>query len=145
MIIGGDFNIDLIRSFSNNESMLFLNTLLQNNLECHIFKATRISYYKESLQVKSATLIDQISSNLAAFECSSGNLYYPDSDHFPCFVIFHDVFERRAGKVASKPIYRRNLKKIDTDQLQADATEVDWNKLVINEPNLNTACSNLIK
>ena len=38
VIIGGDFNICLMKSTSNKESLLYLNTLLSNNLEPHIFK-----------------------------------------------------------------------------------------------------------
>ena len=63
-IISGDFNICLMKSTYNDESNSFLNTLIQNGYECHIFKPTRIQHYKDSLQIRSMTLIDQISSKL---------------------------------------------------------------------------------
>ena len=88
IVVGGDFNIDLIKAVSNNDSLCFLNTILMNELENHIFKPTRIQYYKNSLQVRSATLIDIIASNLHENECKAGNLESPDSDHFATFTVF---------------------------------------------------------
>ena len=77
VILGGDFNICLMKSTYNNDSLCFLNTILSNLYEILIFKPTRIQFYKDSLQVKSATIIDQIMTNLFAYECTSGNLFYP--------------------------------------------------------------------
>lgn len=57
IIIQGDMNICLMQSTYNNESMMYLNTVLGNGLECHVFLPTRVQFCKNSLQVRSCTLI----------------------------------------------------------------------------------------
>ena len=142
IIIGGDFNIDLIKSVSNKDSLCLLNTILQHQLENHIFKPTRIQYHKNSLQVKSATIIDIIASNLHEYECTSGNILYPDSDHHATFVSFSNFLENSTVK---KPdVYRRNIKDIDLDALDIEFGNIDWNNLVFNEPNLDKAVDNML-
>ena len=88
VIITGDFNICLMKSTHCNDSLYFLNTIIANHYEIMIFKPTRIQYYKDSLQIRSATLIDQILTNMFSLDCISGNIIYPDSDHLATFVIF---------------------------------------------------------
>ena len=92
LVISGDINLNLLQISTNPNINSYFNCLLSNNLECHITKPTRIAYYKNSLQVRSATLIDHVCSNLLELNCTAGNLYYSDSDHFPNFVIFEDFF-----------------------------------------------------
>ena len=140
VIITGDFNICLMRSTSNNDSLLFLNTIISNNYEIMIFKPTRIQHYKDSLQIKSATLIDQIITNLFQYECKSGNLLYPDSDHFANFMIV-ESFKSAATVSDIKKI--RLTKNIDDDKLTKDFRLLDWNRLVYCEPDLDTAVENL--
>ena len=142
-IIGGDFNICLMKSTRNTESLMYLNTLLQNQMECHIFKPTRIEYHKNSLQIKSATLIDQISSNLLRFSCQSGNLYYHGSDHFANFLIVEKFLKTEAKKVKT-PVFRRNLKNIDLDMLQTDFVNIDWYSKVVVENNIDTCFESII-
>ena len=104
-IICGDFNICLMKSTTNTESLMFLNTLIGNQLQCHVFKPTRIEHYKDSIQVRSMSLIDQISSNLMNYKCKSGNLYYSASDHFPNFLIVENFLQDTLHK-NKKPLYR---------------------------------------
>ena len=147
IIIGGDFNICLMKSLSNDDSSKFLNTLLQNSMECNIFKPTRITYCKDSLQVKSATLIDQICTNLIKFKCKSGNLLYPNSDHCPSFLFVKNCFldNKNNQKKRDNTIYRRNIKKINTDQLDEDLNKIDWDKTVFSEPNIDNCFENIIR
>ena len=142
VIISGDFNICLMKSTSNNDSLSFLNTILQNNFECTIFLPTRIEHYKNSLQVKSATIIDQIITNLFALDYSSGNLFYPDSDHYANFVIFPTYFDT-ISETDNEIYYRRFFNNINEDEIHEDIDNYDWDKLVYNEPNLDTASDNL--
>lgn len=142
-IICGDFNICLMKSTVNVESSDFLNTLIQNGFECHIFKPTRIQHHKNSLQIKSMTLIDQISSNISHLNCKSGNIDYPHSDHYGNFAIFENIFIH-ANDQENKDIYRRNLKKIDLELLHEDFYNINWNTEVYLESNMDTACHNLV-
>jgi len=142
VIIAGDFNICLMKSCSNADSLAYLNTILQNGLETHIYKPTRVEFYKDSLQVRSLSLIDHIHSNLFEFECTSGNLYYPDSDHYANFVVFRNFGQKNKNE---NLIYRRNFKLIDEELLIDDFKNIDWITQVYNEPNLDTAASNIVK
>ena len=141
-VIAGDFNICLLKSAHNLDSLTYLNTLLQNGLETHTFLPTRFTHYKDSLQIKSATLIDQIHSDLYAFECISGNLFYPDSDHYANFTVFKDIF-KKSSKVQPEQ-YRRDFKNCDPDSLLHDYNCTDWDELVHNVDNLETASENII-
>ena len=143
LIIAGEFNVCFMKSTYNQDALCLLNTILQNNLEIHIFKPTRIQHYKNSLQVKSATIIDQICSNLAEFHCKSGNLFYPDSDHFANFTIFENYFGTSTHRVKEE-VYRRNFKNINQDQLIQDVYDIDWNNLVYAVENIDMATDNLI-
>ena len=112
LILAGDFNLNLCNISKNVETMSYFNCLLANNLECHILKPTRIQYFPNSLQVRSATLIDHISSSLLEYECTSGNLYYSESDHFPNFAIFDNFFTNLHQPQDTPTI--RKLNKIDS-------------------------------
>ncbi len=143
VIIQGDFNIDLQRSTFSNDSLCFLNTILSNLLEVHIFKPTRITYKKNSMQVKSATLIDQTISNLFAYKCHSGNLTYPDSDHHATFVIFETYRDVGDTPQADLALYRRFLSKVDQYALCCEFDSYDWDRLLYNEPDIDVATHNL--
>ena len=139
-IIADDFNICLMKSTHDNDSLFFLNTILSNTCEIHIFKPTRINYYKNSLEVKSATLIDQVISNLFEYDCHSGNVIYPDSDHHATFVIFNTY---KSTKIENNVKCRRFLNKINDNELIYDFNMSDWNQLVYEEANIDTAVENL--
>ena len=141
MLIAGDFNICLLKSTYNNESQTFLNTILQNEFECHIFKPTRITYYKDSLQIKSMSIIDQIISNLLPYDCNAGNLFYPDSDHYANFVFVKDFLVSKVAK--NENVYRRHFNNVNLENLNNEFENKDWTKLVYNEPNLDRATENV--
>ena len=132
-----------MKSVCNNESLMYLNTLLQNSVECHVFKPSRIEYFKNSLQVRSATLIDQICSNLIRYSCISGNLFYPDSDHFPNFLIVKD-FIKNTNVSPQHKLYRRNFKNIDNEQLNNDIDNINWYTKVVTETNIDKCFENII-
>ena len=142
VIVGGDLNICLMKSVNNNDSLCLLNTILGSGLETHIIKPTRISHYPDSMQIRSMSLIDIICSNMYPYQCKSGNILYPDSDHYATFVNFTDYFIQIS---TDKPdIYRRNINDIDQENLIADFNNFDWNSLVFNEPNLDNGVENLL-
>ena len=142
IIIGGDFNICLMKSTSNADSLCFLNSIIGNTCEILIFKPTRIQYYKNSLQIKSATLIDQIITNLFEYECTAGNLLYSDSDHHATFAIFNNYTDSVREDL---DIYRRQISKINEEALLDDFNSLNWNELVYYESNLDVATENLNK
>ena len=142
VIITGDFNICLMKSTHCNDSLYFLNTIIANYYEIMIFKPTRIQYYKDSLQIRSATLLDQIMTNLFSYNCKSGNLNYPDSDHLATFAIFSQYHDTENTDCVGKKV--RIIKNIDKDKLVDEFSNAyNWNTLVYNEPNLDVATENL--
>ena len=144
VVVCGDMNVDLCKVNRNNDVATYFNCLLANNLESHILKPTRIQYYPNSLQIKSATLIDHIASNIIEKSCYSGNLFYSDSDHFGNFVIFEDFFNHSNGNNRS-PQLRRFLNKIDDNKLRDDINSIDWMENVCNDDlDLNSCSRNLI-
>ena len=142
-LIAGDLNIDLMKCMQNADSLLLFNTLVQNNLENHIFMPTRIEHYKNSLQVRSATLIDTICSNLLNYKCKSGNMYYTGSDHFPNFLIVENFLQARTNK-PNQTSKRRFFNRINTDQLNNDLENIKWDDLVLHENNINSCFENII-
>lgn len=143
VIITGDFNICLMKSTHCNDSLCFLNTIIANHYEIMIFKPTRIQYYKDSLQIRSATLIDQIMTNLFSYESKSGNILYPDSDHLATFAVF-SLYHDRSRNTDNDVKKVRILKNIDTDKLVEEFSYAyNWDTLVYHEPDLDVAAENL--
>ena len=78
--LAGDFNIDLLKSDSDNHTKDFFDTLTSNLFVPHITLPTRITN-------RSQTLIDNIFSNNPEFEnCTSGNFTFSISDHLAQFL-----------------------------------------------------------
>ena len=91
-----------------------------------IFKPTRIQYYKDSLQIRSATLLDQIMTNLFRYNCKSGNLTYPDSDHLATFAIFSQYHDTENTDCVGRKV--RIIKNIDKDKLVDEFSNAyNWN------------------
>ena len=80
MIIGGDFNINLLRLNEREKFQEFYDMFVTNSLYPEITLPTRFSK-------NNATLIDQIFSRYSRFEThnASGILLQKISDHLPCF------------------------------------------------------------
>ena len=142
-ILLGDMNINLMNSMSDKETMIYLNTLLGHGLEGHVFLPTRIQFHKNSLNLKSASLLDHIFSNLQEYECQSGNLKYDHSDHFGNFLFVKNVF--KSGRSYPTPTLRRNYKNLNISNLENDFDNIDWDNAVYNEPNIDTCFENIIQ
>ena len=77
----GDFNLDLLKFETHNDTDAFLNAMLTTNFLPQILQPTRITNH-------TATLIDNIflNSNRETFTIS-GNIMYDLTDHLPNFLI----------------------------------------------------------
>ena len=76
----GDFNLDLLKFESHQDTNNFLNTLSSFFFQPQILQPTRITEH-------SATLIDNIFFNSLDHFVIRGNLIYDLSDHLPNFLI----------------------------------------------------------
>ena len=75
----GDFNIDLLQYDSNTISNDFINSMTAHSFLPYILQPTRVTDH-------SATVIDNIVSNITDSEAISGNLTTLISDHFVQFM-----------------------------------------------------------
>ena len=77
-ILMGDFNLDLIKVDIHNQTNDFVHSLYTNAFYPTISKPTRVTEH-------SATLLDNIITNITGYCIKSGVLYNDISDHFPVF------------------------------------------------------------
>ena len=146
LILNGDMNIDLCKTDVDCDIEIYVNTFFKHNLESHINKPTRIQYKPNSLMVHSATIIDHVFSNMYEYPCASGNLLYPDSDHYATVLSVSNFFAKKSFKnPSSEPLLKRNLSKISVEDLHRDFNDLDWASTVY-DPSLDihSATSNLI-
>ena len=80
-IIMADFNIDLLTTDTNHQTADFIHNMFTHMFCPTISKPTRVTNY-------SATLIDNIITNIHEYPIKSGILYNEISDHFPIFNIY---------------------------------------------------------
>ena len=71
------------------------------------------------------------------------NLFYFGSDHFANFLIVKNYLKTEATK-PKKQIFRRNLKKVDSEKLNTEYTNVDWYSKVETETNIDVCFENII-
>ena len=76
----GDFGIDLLQYESHNYTNDFLNTVISQSFVPYIHQPTRGTDY-------SATVIDNIFSNITDYETISGNITSLIADHFAQFLL----------------------------------------------------------
>ena len=80
IILLGDFNIDLIKTNTNNNASEFLDRIYSSYLIPHITSLTRLTS-------SSHTLIDNMISNVIIEDTISGNIMNTISDHLGQFLI----------------------------------------------------------
>ena len=74
----GDFNLDLIKVDTRNQKKDFVHSLYTNASYPTISKPTRVTKH-------SATILDNIITDITGYCIKSGVLYNDISDHFPVF------------------------------------------------------------
>ena len=120
----GDFNIDLLKSDSDNCTKDFFDILTSNLFVPHITLPTRITN-------RSQTLIDNIFSNNPEFEnCISGNFTFSISDHLAQFLLV-PLDERKTPKAHNIKV--RDTRNYCHEELVADIINVDWNTILVSE------------
>ena len=81
IILIGDFNIDILKYDTNNDSAAFLDMMYENFLLPYISSPTRVT-------PRSQTLIDNIFSNVIEDEIISGHITATILDHYVQFTLF---------------------------------------------------------
>ena len=100
IVIGSDFNLDLIKSSLHKPTMQFLEDFLLNGFVMTISKPTRVTH-------STVTLIDNIiCKGSTIFGYDSFVLLEDLSDHYPCIIRF-EMLERSQG--GDMVLYKRKL------------------------------------
>ena len=109
ILLAGDFNFDLLKHESCTTTGHFLQMMLNNGYQPCITEPTRIANGNKP------SLVDNIFSNTIE-KCISGNILDKISDHLPNLLIFETI----KNKPKPKNIRRRNMKKSNELNFQAD-------------------------
>ena len=117
----GDFNVDLLKTDTDDNINNYYNILTSNLFVPHITLPTRITSH-------SNTLIDNIFSNDPNFlEGVSGNFTISISDHLPQFLIM----PRKNNHPPKKHnIQKRDIKSINKESLVADFLNTNWHEVL---------------
>ena len=122
VIICGDMNIDLLKSYSHLDSGTYLETLLQFGLLQLITLPTRLGN-------RSATILDHIATNFSDDNFDTGIITSDISDHFPVFYVRHLANPKKEKVLPVK------IRKID-DNSKRNFYELlanrDWNDILNN-------------
>ena len=80
----GDFNLNLLNYETHTHTNDFVNSMVSNCLIPHILQPTRVTDH-------SATVTDNIFSNVTDYETTSGNILNQVADHYSQFLILKKV------------------------------------------------------
>ena len=99
--IMGDFNLNSLNYDSHTPTFDFMNILFSNNFLPYITRPTRISN-------NSATIIDNIFTNLTNSKITSGNILTHISDHFPQFLILENanISHKKQKLLKREPLFK---------------------------------------
>ena len=130
-ILMGDFNVNLLKSNSDEAVSLFYNTLTSHNFAPFILQPTR-------LQAK--TLIDNIVFNSLEYQSHSGNLLIEISDHLMQFLLLEGFVKEK--KLPAINLFKRDLKKFSEREFNDEViSKVDWNNVCkLNQKDPHFAC-----
>jgi len=117
VLIGGDFNIDLLKLNKDTFTNEYFNKLTNLNFMPLITLPTRIAS-------KSKTLIDNILFNQFSYGIKSGNINVSISDHSPQFAII--PLQSKINKPQNKSIFVRNYRNANESTITNTFQQVDF-------------------
>ena len=135
MFLVGDFNFDLLKVNTHDETSVFFNKMMLNFLLPVISIPTKIYTVKD-------TLIDNIFKNEFSPYLISGNFTEDISDHLPSFLIIPKNILKKLPK--NHTIYTRDLNKVDNENFFLELLAIDM-VVISSNPNANDAFNNLFE
>ena len=124
IFLTGDFNVDLMKIDSDDNTSNYFDTFTSNLFVPHIIYPTRIT-------TTSKTLIDNIFSNSLNFsQGTSGNLTISISDHLAQFLIIPEESDKLPRK---NNIPKRDTTNVDRENFILDLLNVDWPSIISGE------------
>ena len=122
-ILMGDFNLDLIKVDTHNQTKDFVHSLYTNAFYPTISKPTRVTDH-------SATLLDNIITNITGYCIKSGVLYNDISDHFPVFNLIQ-INSKITKKYAY--IFKRMNTANNIEKLNSELKNANWDDVFVDE------------
>ena len=121
IILMSDFNIDILKYDTNNDSAAFLDMMYEKFLLPYISSPTRVT-------LRSQTLIDNIFSNIIEDEIISENITTTISDHYAQFTLFKNKTKSQKNKKIAK--FARNCKTFDKEMFHSDLKNTNWKEIL---------------
>ncbi|KAL7382736.1 hypothetical protein ABVT39_027076 [Epinephelus coioides] len=118
----GDFNIDLLNPQENSNTKEFINSMYSMSLYPLITRPTRITTH-------SATLIDNIFTNIIDEKITSGIIINDTSNHLPVFATIHSSTGTNKENTKYKTIRQKTEECMKSFKL--DLMKQDWNKVYV--------------
>lgn len=119
----GDYNVNLLNAETHSTTGLFLQSLYSFNYVPLITKPTRLT-------ASSATIIDNIFTNVINFGCAFHGILFSDiTDHFPIFYV-----QENRETVYSSPaeVTKRNFSKSNFNKFSDSLKNCNWNSVNTN-------------
>ena len=120
VILLGDYNINLLKCYSDKYTCEFLELMLSFSFLPRIVKPTRITS-------RSQTLIDNIFLNELQSNIIAGNISTDILDHLTQFVAVPDIWHN--PEITNEEIYKRNYKKLNSDDFKNEFNNINWTNL----------------
>ena len=116
-VLMGDFNVDLLKINSHNDSNEFF-----NNLSSHFFSP----YVLEPTRLHSKTLIDNIFLNSLEYQSLSGNLFIEISDHLIQFLILQGFVKE---SLPQANLYKRDFSNFNEREFEETILKMNWDTI----------------
>lgn len=126
LFVCGDFNIDLLNPQQHNSTTEFINSMYSNSLYPTITRPTRITTH-------SATLIDNIFTNVIDRSVTSGLIITDISDHLPVFAIIQNCMQK--NKDNTTIMMKREKTQNAVNSFKQDLLRQDWKKVYVRDVN----------
>jgi len=126
LFVCGDFNVDLLNPQQHNSTTEFINSMYSNSLYPTITRPTRITTH-------SATLIDNIFTNVIDRPVSSGLIITDISDHLPVFAIIQNCMQK--NKDITTIMMKRKKTQDAINSFKQDLLRQDWKSVYVSDVN----------
>ena len=129
----GDFNINLLKSSTDNEPNLFFNSLSSLFFTPYVLQPTRLHYN---------TLIDNIFFNSLEYLSNSGNLLIEISNHLIQFLILEGFVTETA--LPEINLFKRDFRNFNEREFHDEVVnKVNWDQICdLDKNNSNISCNN---
>ena len=117
----GDFNVDLLKFDTHNETRDYYDLLSSNGFRPLIFQPTRVTS-------RTSTLIDNIFINDIETYSMGGNITTSISDHYPQFCIV-DIFDK--SKTNKREVkFGRSFENFNPNEFSNELKLINWNQIL---------------